>query len=99
VTDFVITEADEPSIVSFAVGNPANLDIQTELSDGKWYFVVRAPQDYEMETQRRYRFLVQVAGTRQDVSITVVNEDDEYPFFDLAGSPSCQVSVSNVVTI
>jgi hypothetical protein len=92
---FVITESDTPSIVSFSVGNMNNLDLQTENSGGKWFLVVGTAQDYEMEIQRRYRFLVQAGGTRYDVAITVDNEDDEYPFFDLPDSTPCQVSVSN----
>lgn len=96
---FVIAESDTPSIVSFSVGNAASLELKTENSDGKWFLVVGTAQDYEMKDQRRYRFLVQAAGKRYDVDITVENEDDEYPFFDLLDSTPCQVSVSNAPSI
>jgi hypothetical protein len=96
VNVFVVTESDTPTILSFSAGNPDSLDLQTENNGGKWFLVVETAQDYEMPNQRRYRFLVEAAGKRYDVEITVDNEDDEHPFFDLAGSASCQVSVSNV---
>jgi hypothetical protein len=99
VTFFVITESDKPSILSFSVGNVDTLELQTENSDGKWFLVVGTAQDYEIQNQRRYRFLVEVAGTRYEVDITVVNEDDEYPFFDLSDSTPCQISVSNAASI
>ncbi|PNF25389.1 hypothetical protein B7P43_G09776 [Cryptotermes secundus] len=49
-----------------------------------------------MKDQRRYRFLVQAANTRYDVDITVENEDDEFPFFDLLDSTPCQVSETHI---
>jgi hypothetical protein len=99
VTVFVLAESDTPSILPFSEGNENNLDLHTENSGGKWFLVVGTAQDYEMPNQRRYRFLVEVAGTRYDVAITVDNEDDEDPFFDLADSKPCQVSVSNPSSI
>lgn len=89
---FNCDESDTPSILSFTEGSASNLDLQEENSGGKWFLVVGTAQDYEIPNQRRYRFLVQAAGTRYDVAITVDNVDDEYPFFDSPDSTPCQVS-------
>jgi hypothetical protein len=99
VTVFVIIESDVPSILDFTVGNVNNLGLETEKSDGKWFLVVRIAQDYEVIIQRRYRFLVEAAGIRFNVDMSVKNMDDERPYFDLPDSTPCQVSVSNSAII
>jgi hypothetical protein len=95
----VITESDEPVIISFSVGNVNSLGLETEKSVDKWFLVVRTAQDYEMQTQRNYRFLVDAGGKRHEVAVTVENVDDEYPVFLTKDSTPCQVSVSNPTSI
>lgn len=80
--------------MSFSVGNGMSLGLETEKSDDKWFLFVRTAQDYETQTQRTYRFTVEVAGVRYNVVINVENVDDQPPFFLLPDS-TCHVSVSN----
>jgi flagellar assembly factor FliW len=96
---FVIAESDEPKIGTFSVGHIDSLGLETENSDSKWFLVVRTAQDYELQTQQNYMFLVDIKGERQNVAITVVNVDDEYPVFLAKDSTPCIVSVSNPTSI
>ena len=92
---FVAAESDEPKIIP--TGSITTLGLDTDNRNGKWYLIVKNTQDYENPIQRSYRFNVDVGGTPYEVYITVVNVDDETPYFYLPDSSPCEIKVSNAL--
>lgn len=93
--NYVVTESDEPEILNFVTGNNNDLGLVTEKDSGFWFLVVKIAQDFEVPSQRAYRFFVQVANSREEVVINLINLDDVAPYFSPADSKPCEVSVSN----
>jgi hypothetical protein len=93
---FVAADSDEPTITMIS-GSNTTLGLGTDNRNGKWYLIVKNTQDYENSIQRNYRFYAYVGGTPYEVYITVVNVDDETPYFDLPDSSPCEIHVSNAL--
>jgi len=91
----VITESDVPTIGAFNIGNKDELGLDTEESNGQWFLVVKAAQDYETPSQTEYNFFVEAGGSKLEVVIYVYNVDDNAPYFNFPDSASCEISVSN----
>jgi hypothetical protein len=91
----VVTDTETPTIEKFDTGTKEDLGLETEESNGTWFLVVKRAQDYEIPNQRIYKFHVNMQNTDRQVDVTVVNLDDEPPYFDFLDSRTCEVSVSN----
>jgi len=76
-------------------GSTMSLGLVTVNENNKWYLAVNNPQDYENPNQRNYRFSVIVTLMSYDVALSVVNVDDESPFFLLPDTTPCEMKVSN----
>jgi hypothetical protein len=93
----VSAATDVPTILNFDYGTNMSLGLNVENSDNKWYLVVNNAQDYENPIQRYYRFSVQAGGVRHDVELSIINVDDESPYFLLPDSTPCAIRVSNAL--
>ncbi|XP_021930459.1 protocadherin Fat 4-like isoform X2 [Zootermopsis nevadensis] len=89
---FNCADYDEPEIQNFVTGNNNDLGLVTEKDSGFWFLVVKIAQDFEVPSQRAYRFFVQVANSREEVVINLINLDDVAPYFSPADSKPCEVS-------
>jgi lipopolysaccharide assembly outer membrane protein LptD (OstA) len=95
----VAAESDEPTIETFTTGSQTSLGLDKEHSGNKWYLAVNKTQDYENPNQRYYRFNVAAGTQKHDVALSIINVDDESPYFNLPDSASCQIKVSNALKL
>ena len=93
----VSAASDVPEIVRFNLGSQISLGLDIENNGNKWYLVVKNAQDYENPSQRNYGFSVRAGGELYDVWLYIRNKDDEYPYFLLTNSTSCEIKVSNAL--
>ena len=92
----VSADHDLPGIGNFQSGSQMSLGLEVE-DDGEWYLVVTNPQDYEIPSQRIYRFSVRGDGVLYDVVLNIENVDDESPYFLMPDSKSCEIKVSKAL--
>lgn len=88
---FNCDDSDEPSILGFTTGSQMSLGLETETDGSKWYLVVKNAQDYENTAQRNYRFSVLAGSESHDVTLNIVNVDDNSPLFLLPDPTPCQI--------